>query len=231
MEANLTVKALTALYPTGEGIKEVTFDLFAGQVGVIIGRNGAGKTTLLKALATLMPHSGQIFIGPLSQKKGEAYRKQIAYLSDDPGLPSWLSGQEVAEWVADLWEEKGYHERFKRIAKVFFPNFETLANPIHSFSRGMQQRLGIAATLARKAQLYMLDEPDAYLDALSRIALERQLEVNSADGAMVLFSTHDPQIAAHSSNRLFSLRNGILAELPVVEGPQAIIELLSEDIQ
>ena len=75
----------------------------------------------------------------------------------------------------------------------------------------------------------MLDEPDAYLDALSRATLERQLVQNTRNGSMVLISTHDPDMAVRLARRLFAIEEGTLHELSLVDGPKAIIDLLTGD--
>lgn len=228
---HLVVEQLTAQYPSGEGVHRATFTLEPGQVGVLLGPNGAGKTTLLKALSTLLPFSGSVRLGSLTPAQGSAWRKALAVLPDDPDLPDWLSGAELANFVRDLWaEDQGYLGRFYALVELFFgQGSSVLKNAIRSYSRGMEQRLGLALVLARSADLYLLDEPDAHLDVLSVHRLQAELRKLAQRGKPVLVSTHDPWLASRLAQRTFLMQKGRLREVENPESIEVLLRILEED--
>lgn len=226
MKTSLLVEGLEARYESGEGVTEVSFRLEAGQVGVIIGPNGAGKSTLMKALSTLLPFKGRVQIDNLDPVRGSEYRRAIAFLPDDPNLPRWLTGKELSGFVQDLWgEDSGYPARFVQLVGKFFgQGTDVLKKTVQEYSRGMEQRLGLALTLARAALLYMFDEPDAHLDAISAHRLRLELKSLAQRGKIVLLSTHDPYMVLNIADRTFLIREGRLWE---AQRSQTVVDLLA----
>ncbi|BAS28579.1 ABC transporter ATP-binding protein [Limnochorda pilosa] len=225
--ASLELRGISVTYQSGAGVQDVTFGLKPGQVGALLGPNGAGKTTLLRAIATLLPARGEIRIKGASSRTGSTYRRLLAFLADEPELPSWLTGWEIAEFVEALWHEQGYIDRFAAVVQRWVPQ-ETLLRKqtTGEYSRGNQQRLAIALTLARNADLYALDEPDAHLDVLSRELLVREIQAVTERGKIVLYATHDPFLASRVGSVILLVHRGHVLEMGEIHDAQAIIRRL-----
>ena len=152
-----------------------------GSVYGLVGPNGAGKTTLLGILAGLRTQSaGSLQIG--------FDRSQIAVLPDTPQFDSGLTGREVVDLARMLTDESVPGDRVDEVLAV--AGLADDANRrVGGFSRGMLQRLGVAATVVAQPRLLILDEPSAALDPLGR---REVLDlVNRLRGeATVLFSSH-----------------------------------------
>ncbi|HEX6302448.1 MAG TPA: ABC transporter ATP-binding protein [Acidimicrobiia bacterium] len=153
----------------------------AGSVYGLVGPNGAGKTTLLGILAGLRTQSaGSLQIG--------VDRSQIAVLPDTPQFDSWLTGREVVDLARVLTDESVPSDRVDEVLAV-----AGLADDAHrrvgGFSRGMLQRLGVAATVVAQPRLLILDEPSAALDPLGRREV-LDLVSRLRGEATVLFSSH-----------------------------------------
>lgn len=191
--------------------RDLDFVLTAGERLAILGRNGAGKSTLLSVLAGLRaPVSGEVRLhgasyvelgarksalirGWLPQSRGDAFASTVletALVGRHPHLERWG------------WESERDAEIVRRVlAAVDLAGFEE--RDVQTLSGGERQRVAIATLLAQEPQLYLLDEPIAYLDLKHQIAM---LELFSAAAvernaalAMVL---HDPALAWRYSDRV-----------------------------
>ena len=169
-------------------IDNVSLTLAAGQIYGFAGLNGAGKTTSIKAaLGLIRPDSGSIelFGAPID----EAAFNNIGFCPEKPVFYETLTANEIVDFsgkllgiVADasrkkyILEKVGlYDDRHKRVG---------------AFSKGMQQRLGIACAMLHDPALYILDEPASGLDPLGRRLIKDILKELKQAGKTVFFSTH-----------------------------------------
>ena len=173
----------------------------------IVGPNGAGKTTLLRALAGLLrPRRGQVALRGGQSPEDPAARVGLGYLGHRPTLYPHLTARENLAFAARL---QGVPEGAERIQGAL----ETVglaadANRlVRHFSRGMQQRLGLALALLAEPDVVLLDEPDASLDAAGVGDLPAMLDA-LAPHAAVLFSTHDERVAHALGARIVRLESG-----------------------
>jgi ABC-2 type transport system ATP-binding protein len=173
-------------------------------VGVIglIGLNGAGKTTLIHAMLGLQPVAAgavRVPIGPAA----------IGYCPDTPGFEPWLSAREVLEQSMAIGPNRAMPADRQSIdATLAAVGLERHAHRrVGGFSRGMSQRLGIAAALVREPEVLILDEPTSALDPEGRamvLALIRQL----GRRLPVVFSSHLLADVEDLADRLLVLHHG-----------------------
>ena len=177
-------------------VRDVSFGLRAGDIGVLIGPSGCGKTTLLRAVAGLERASGgQIQLGghPVSSASTHvpAEKRRIGMVFQDYGLfPHLDVGRNVAFGIHDL----PAAERAARVAQVleWVGLSDTQRRYPHELSGGQQQRVALARALAPKPQLLLLDEPFSNLDVDLRERLAHEVRgILKAAGATALFVTHD----------------------------------------
>ncbi len=177
----------------------------------IVGPNGAGKTTLLRALAGLLrPRRGRVALRGSQSPEDPAARGGVGFLGHRPPLYPHLTARENLAFAARL---QGVPEGAERIQGAL----ETVglaadANRlVRHFSRGMQQRLGLALALLAQPDVVLLDEPDASLDSAGVDDLPGMLDA-LAPHAAVLFSTHDERVARALGARIVRLEAGRLTD-------------------
>jgi energy-coupling factor transport system ATP-binding protein len=184
----------------------VDLDGRAGEVTVLVGANGSGKTTLLRAIASLLaPLAGRIERAP----------GRVAYLPQDPGAllhrPSVL---EEVRWTIDRAGAAG--ERPERMLEAF--GIAGLGGTYpRDLSAGERQRAALAAILAGRPTIALLDEPTRGMDRAASDALRRVLDELRADGCSVVVATHDLELAARIADRVVALKDGAVRDL----GPAA----------
>ncbi len=179
----------------------------------IVGPNGAGKTTLLRALAGLLrPRRGRVALRGSQSPEDPDARGGLGFLGHRPPLYPHLTARENLAFAARL---QGVTEGAERIqgALVTVGLAADANRLVRHFSRGMQQRLGLALALLADPDVVLLDEPDASLDSAGVDDLPRMLDA-LAPRAAVLFSTHDERVAHALGARIARLEAGRLTDDP-----------------
>lgn len=164
----------------------LTVDVPAGQVVGLIGPNGAGKSTLLRLIAGLQrPSSGTIEV--LGQSPGLATKACVAYVPDGDFLDGWMTVAEAAAFWSQVFPDFD-RDRAEELIETLELKPE---RKINGLSRGQRLRAGLALALARRADLYLFDEPLAHIDPRSRkLMIDVLLAAEFHDGAALLLATH-----------------------------------------
>lgn len=153
--------------PASPPVKDLTLTIENGDIFGFIGHNGAGKTTTIKAITGILPfEQGEITLDGISIRKDPiAFKKQIAYLPDNPDLYESMTGFKYINFIADIYrvDEKRKQQNVQKYADAFELTAE-LGNPISAYSHGMKQKLAIIAALVHEPKLMILDEPFVGLD-------------------------------------------------------------------
>lgn len=196
----LEVERVTVLYDDRPALEDVSFSLSGGERLGIVGPNGAGKSTLLKVIAgVLRPTSGAVRI----RGQDPCGHICIAYLPQRSEI-DWRFPVTVYDVVMmgrvgrlGLLRRPGAGDRALVREALEAVGLSELANrQIGELSGGQQQRMFIARALAQEAELVLLDEPLAGLDAPSQEAVLGLLDLLGERGATLLLSLHDLDIAA-----------------------------------
>ena len=213
----VTVSKISRHYGRRRALSSVSFDLQAGEVVGLLGPNGSGKSTLLGVLSTLIaPSSGQVRYGEqLSRVLGADLRRLIGFLSHDLQLYPELSARENLEFYARLYGQQQPSVAVNN-ALVRARLAERAEEPVSGFSRGMRQRL--ERSLIHKPRLVLLDEPFTGLDDRSTSELIDRLRQLSKEGCLIVFATHDLDVADDVLDRAVVLRSGRITELPDSHG-------------
>jgi heme exporter protein A len=192
----------------------VTLSLEAGQTLAVFGANGAGKTTLLRILATLLrPHHGTArVLGSELPREGWAVRGRLGFLGHAPLLYRDLTARENLR----------FHARLHGVPPA---RIETLLDavgmkrrgddPVHTYSRGMVQRVAVCRAVLHEPELLLLDEPLAGLDPGAAAAVQPLI----SGGTRVVIS-HDVEHGLAEADVVLGLRDGrpaVLAEAAAVE--------------
>ncbi|WDL95940.1 ABC transporter ATP-binding protein [Alicyclobacillus sp. ALC3] len=171
-------------------VKDVSFDVYRGQVFGFLGPNGAGKTTTIRMLVGLIrPSRGQVVInGHDLQKSPSAALRSVGCIVENPDLYPYLSGWENLYQLAVM-QGRAAVERIERIADLVHLS-DRLHDKVRTYSLGMRQRLGIAQALLCEPKLLILDEPTNGLDPAGIHELRSFLRDLAKDGMSVFISSH-----------------------------------------
>ena len=173
------------------GIQDLDLEVGRGEVMGCLGPNGAGKTTTLKLLTGLLKPTrgeGWLFGEPITRVTS---RRRLGFLPEQPYFYEYLNGIEYLEFVGQLSGllARDAHER----ARSWLGRVGLGARPqlvLRKYSKGMLQRLGLAAALMHDPELLILDEPMSGLDPLGRRDVRDLITEQRERGTTVLFSSH-----------------------------------------
>jgi len=176
-------------------LDDLSFSVAAGEAVALLGANGAGKTTLLRIVTRLIePDSGCVrFDGHLLQQDDLRY---IGYLPEERGLYRRMKAGEQALYFARLKgmdkadAEQQLRQWFARLGMEGWWD-----RPAGKLSKGMQQKLQLAVTVAHRPKLLILDEPFSGLDSENSALLRHELLNLKQAGTAILLSTHNLQAA------------------------------------
>ncbi len=203
------IRALTKRFESADALREVTLRIERGSIFGLLGPNGAGKTTMVKMLLGLVrPSSGsaRVLGAPLGDRKTRA---RIGYLPELFRFPEWLTANEVLAFHASLLH-RSLSNRTVEIDEVL--SLVGLASRsgdrIGTYSKGMQQRLGLAVALLGEPELVILDEPTSALDPIGRVDVREILRTLQARGVTVLLNSHLLTEVEQICDRMAILRNG-----------------------
>jgi len=189
-------------------VDDLSFSVPEGGVFGFLGGNGAGKTTSLRmALDILRPTSGRIEI--LGRAPGRENASEIGFLPEERGL---YRRMKVLETIVYFGELKGMSAanattEGKRLIERFGLGEWTKAT-VDKLSKGMQQKVQVAAAMVNSPRLLILDEPFSGLDPVNQQVLEDLVLEMAAKGTTVVFSTHVMQHAERMTDRLLLLARG-----------------------
>ena len=181
-----------------------------------LGPNGAGKTTSLRMLAGLLrPTRGVTRIGGIDvHLQPEQAKQQLAYVPDEPALYGKLNPVEFLEYVAALWRVPADTARERARALLERLSLADRATErLEGYSRGMKQKVALAAAMIHEPRLLMLDEPLTGLDAAAARLIKDMLLDYVQKGGTVLLTTHIREVAERLAQRIGVIARGrLLAE-------------------
>lgn len=177
-----------------------------------IGKNGAGKTTTIKMiLGLLKADNGKINVnGKLVQYGTNKTNKYIGYLPDVPEYYGFMTSMEYLNLCGEITNMPKNDIRKRSIEMLELVGLENNNKKIHTFSRGMKQRLGIAQALLNKPKLLICDEPTSALDPLGRKEV-LDILLSAKKYTTIVFSTHILSDVERICDRVAFLHNGSIA--------------------
>jgi NitT/TauT family transport system ATP-binding protein len=228
-EAMLSVRNLKKVYKTDggdiEAVRNLTFDLKAGELACLVGPSGSGKTTLLKCISGLMaPTEGEVLLNG-TQVSGPPKKMAVVFQEYGRSLFPWMRVRENVELplknqgMPRAERDKLVDDALEAVGLSHVPQSYPW-----QLSGGMQQRVAIARAVAYQPEVLLMDEPFAAVDAQTRADLEDLIRtVWRKLGVTVLFVTHDIDESVYLGERVI-----ILSSSPTVIQEDLTIDLPDE---
>lgn len=223
----LAVNGLCKDYDGRRVLGPISFKLQPGKVLAVLGHNGSGKSTTLAAIAGVLdPSEGTVTIGELQLVPAidqPEYRRQVAYVPDEPLLFPDMTLRQHGRFVAGAWGVEG--DRLEELLERLGIGHVIDEVPA-TFSRGMRQKAGLALAFLRPAQVLLIDEPFSGLDDAGRAAFLGLLKQSCEAGAAAVIATHARARVEHFADRALRLEDGTV----VAQGrPRDVVTRTDDD--
>jgi iron complex transport system ATP-binding protein len=228
----LVIDNITIRYEARTVLRNISFDVHAGEVLALIGPNGVGKSTLIRTCGgTLKPIGGRVLINgqDVQRLRVEERARLIAVVPQAVRLPEIFNVYETVlmgrtPYLGWLGREGEQDRSAVQAALARTSTLELADRPIGELSGGEQQRVLIARALAQSARTLLLDEPTAHLDLKHQAGVLSLIgDLAHAENYAVLIALHDLNLAAQYADRVALLSNGTVAAIGTPE------EVLTEE--
>ncbi|WP_446743671.1 ABC transporter ATP-binding protein [Silvibacterium acidisoli] len=233
MSYTLQVSDVSKRYSGIPVVSHVSFTACAGQVTGYLGPNGSGKSTTMKIITGLIkPDTGEVrFAGEPIHNNLRSFRERLGYVPEEPQLYTHLSGNEYLTMVAQLRSlpTKIARTRIQELLRLFGLEQDRDVS-MSGYSKGMRQKVLLAAALLHNPAMILLDEPFSGLDVGSALTLRNLIAELAARGKTVMFSSHELETVERICTRVVILHRGqivadddirrlqTLMALPTLEG-------------
>ncbi len=207
----LELRDVSKSYRSIPAVENVSFTLREGEVLGYLGPNGSGKSTTVKMVIGLIePTKGKIFFeGRDIREDIASYRAQLGYVPEEAQVYTHLSGLEYLQLVGRLrGMPEPLIERKARDLLGLLGLRHAEFSPMSSYSKGMKQRVLIAAALLHDPKLIVFDEPLSGLDAISARLFKDLLSLLSNEGKAVLYISHVMEVVERVCERVIVLSKG-----------------------
>jgi ABC-2 type transport system ATP-binding protein len=190
-------------------VKDLSFEVYKGEVFGFLGSNGCGKTTTIRALLGLyQPTSGELLIKnePFSVSSGV----RLGYLPEERGLYKKESVIDVMTYFGQLKGLGKIEAKQKSLDYLSKVNLSDKVNTrIDKLSGGQQQKIQLGITIMNNPELLILDEPTKGFDPVNRRLLMDIIEEHQRNGATIIFVTHQMEEVERLCDRVILLKDGI----------------------
>ena len=210
----LELRGITKRYGGHLAVDHVSFSVGRGEVVGYLGPNGSGKSTTVNMVVGLLePTSGSIWLdGARQSDDPAAYKGRIGYVPEEPYLYTHLTAAEYLTLVGRLrgLAQARLDAQVPELLRLFLlwdSRYSTMA----AYSKGMRQRVLLAAALLHNPDVLVLDEPFSGLDVNASLLFRALLDLFAAAGRMILFSTHRFDMVEKVCSRAVILSAGRVA--------------------
>lgn len=207
----LELRRVSKLFAGIPAVDRVSLSARPGEVTGYLGPNGSGKSTTMKMITGLIERSGGeiLFDGKPIEADLIGYKRRMGYVPEEPYLYTHLSGVEYLTMVSELrgLPERRSREQIEELLTLLSLHDDRHAS-ISGYSKGMRQKVLIAAALLHNPELVLLDEPFSGLDVGSALMLRSLIQQLAAKGKVVLFSSHELDTVERVSQRVVILHKG-----------------------
>lgn len=193
-------------------LNNLSLEVNSGEIYGLLGANGAGKSTTLNMLLGFLDQDSGI-VNMKDNKDSTVIRKDsIGYIPENVNLYPYLTGVENLDYFSKIAGLKFTTDQLYNFLLECGLNELDFNKPISEYSKGMRQKVGIAIAYAKRAKVYLLDEPASGLDPLSSNELTLLLKKMSSNGSTILMASHDIFRVRETCHKIGILKNGKLVK-------------------
>ncbi|PKQ15781.1 MAG: glycine/betaine ABC transporter [Actinobacteria bacterium HGW-Actinobacteria-7] len=215
----IRLEHVTKCFAENTAVDDVSLEIKAGELAILLGPSGCGKTTTLRSINRMTDiDSGTIFVDDINvlEQQPDELRRRIGYVIQSIGLFPHLT---IARNVATVprllgWDAERTNKRVNELLEMvgLDPALYAMKHP-RELSGGEQQRVGVARALAADPAVLLMDEPFGALDPLSRQRLQVEFRALQRElGTTVVFVTHDIEEAVLLGDRIALMDHGRLIQ-------------------
>jgi len=224
----IDVQQLTKSYSGIPAIEGISFSIAPGEVLGYLGPNGAGKSTTVKILAGLIEAGGgHIYLDGIDIRRDmEAYKRRIGYVPEQCEIYPHLTAFEYMQLVGRLHDLP--ERRLADTACSLLTQFDLrldMHTPISCFSKGMRQKVLLAAALIHNPDILLWDEPLSGLDVTGALMVRDLIRHLSRSGKIILYSSHVLEVVEKICSRVIILNQGRIAAQGEVSELRRLMEL------
>ena len=203
---------LTKTYGDKTALDRLDLAVRPGEIYCMLGANGAGKTTAINLFMGFIPAtSGKAEVNGVEVKAGSPDTKPyIAYIPEQVMLYPTLTGIQNLSFFSGLSGKNHSKEKLEALLLCAGLQGDAFHRKVHTYSKGMRQKVGIAIALAKEASVLLLDEPTSGLDPYASNELSGIIRALGRDGMAVLMATHDLFRAKEDGHRIGIMSGGRL---------------------
>jgi ABC-2 type transport system ATP-binding protein len=190
-------------------LRAVDLAIARGESLGLAGVNGAGKTTLIKCMLDFCAVDGgriELFGLPHTEPRSRA---RVSFLPERFVPPYYLTGRDFLRLMLSLQEHPYVEANVRAMLEALDLDPEALRKPVRAYSKGMTQKLGLAACFLGERELYVLDEPMSGLDPKARACVKALLGRLKAQGATLFFTSHALADVEEICDRMVILHEGV----------------------
>lgn len=181
----IEIKGLSKAYGSKLALSGVDLSIKKGQIVGLMGPNGSGKTTLIKIIMGLLTaDAGEVMIE--GEKPGEKTKAKLSYLPDKLTYPAYMTAGGLVRLYQDFFAD---FDKLKALSMLNDLGIEKDLK-LKAMSKGTKEKVQLILTMARNAEVYLLDEPIAGVDPATRDYILRTIITNYNPEAVVVISTH-----------------------------------------
>ncbi|MGQ9707233.1 MAG: ABC transporter ATP-binding protein [bacterium] len=209
-------------------LKNVSFQVYKGEIFGIVGPNGSGKSTLVRVITNLLlPDSGYVKVKGMDVQKNEMkVRRLIGRVSVEASFFKRLSVMENLLFSARLYniKSKVAKERIKKIMDRLLFHFDYIDEPLEDLSRGMQQKVAVARAFMTEPEMLLLDEPTTGLDPVSKKDVQEFIVyVRNELGTTILLCSHDMAEVDRICDRIAIIIDGEFVKVDTAAGLKSLV--------
>lgn len=206
-------------------LNNINLNIEKGKIIGLLGPNGSGKTTLMKILLNITKEdSGEIYIN--NEKKSEETNKYISFLPDAPFIDKDLSINEARNYFKFFYTDFN-DKKFENLINKLNLN---LKDKIKNLSKGNIEKLNLILILSRDAKIYILDEPIAGVDIVTRNEILKLIIENISDESTAIISTHLIKDIEHIFDQVIFLKDANIDKIYNVEDIRINKNISVEDL-
>lgn len=187
-------------------LKSININVEKGMIYGFIGHNGAGKTTTMRSIVGLTTfEQGEIVIDGKSYSKKVDIQQTIGYLPESPSFYGYMTAPEYLSYLDRSSSRKDIRNLIEKVGLA-----NARKKKVATYSRGMKQRLGMAAAMIHRPKLMIMDEPTSALDPAGRYELFDMIETLRDEGSTIILSTHILEDIERVSDRIGIIKEGAM---------------------